>query len=799
MSAASELNINVTHVERIARELGVKAIQVGATAKLLADGATVPFISRYRKEATGMLDEVQILAVKDRLEQLVALDDRRASIVKSLEERKLMTDVLRAKIEKAETLNTLEDIFAPFRPKRRTRATIAKEKGLEPLADFIEANLATPAPDLATEAAKFLNPDHENEELRVKDAADALAGARDIIAERISDNAEARAALRKLFAEQATVLSKVMFGKETEADAQKFRDYFDWTEPLKSIPSHRMLAIRRGEKEGFLLMRIQPPEEAATQLVTHMFAKGGNTLTEQMKLACADCYKRLLGPSMETEFRLESKKKADAEAVKVFADNLRELLMAAPLGQKRLLGIDPGFRTGCKTVVLDAQGQLLFNDVIYLLGEGNSLMHAKTLVLNLVERFKIEAIAIGNGTASRETEAFIHKIGVPKHIPVIMVNESGASIYSASEVAREEFPNHDVTVRGAVSIGRRLMDPLAELVKIDPKSIGVGQYQHDVDQKLLKDGLDNIVISCVNNVGVEVNTASKQLLSYVSGLNSTHAANIVAFRNENGPFKSRKDLLKVPRLGDKAFEQAAGFLRIRDAAHPLDSSAVHPERYPLVEQMAADLGCTVADLMARPELRQKLDLKKYVSADVGLPTLQDIMSELAKPGRDPRKQFEVFKFQEGVNEMKDLQVGMKLPGVVTNVTAFGAFIDIGVHQDGLAHVSQLSDTFVRDAAEAVKVGQRVQATVMEVDIQRKRIALSLKSKPDFERRQGGGGGGGGQRPAGQSSGGQRGQSGGRPQGGGGGFNNNPFGNLGSGSSSSGGGDWFSQAASKGKR
>ncbi|HCN76885.1 MAG TPA: RNA-binding transcriptional accessory protein, partial [Verrucomicrobiales bacterium] len=597
MSAASELNINVTHVERIARELGVKAIQVGATAKLLADGATVPFISRYRKEATGMLDEVQIQGVKDRLEQLVALDDRRAAIVKSLEERKLMTDVLRAKIEKAETLNSLEDIFAPFRPKRRTRATIAKEKGLEPLADFIEANLATPAPDLATEAAKFINPDHENEELRVKDAADALAGARDIIAERISDNAEARAALRKLFAEQATVLSKVMFGKETEADAQKFRDYFDWTEPLKSIPSHRMLAIRRGEKEGFLLMRIQPPEEAATQLVTHMFAKGGNTCTEQMKLACADSYKRLLGPSMETEFRLESKKKADAEAVKVFADNLRELLMAAPLGQKRLLGIDPGFRTGCKTVVLDAQGQLLFNDVIYLLGEGNSLMHAKTLVLNLVERFKIEAIAIGNGTASRETEAFINKIGVPKQIPVIMVNESGASIYSASEVARDEFPNHDVTVRGAVSIGRRLMDPLAELVKIDPKSIGVGQYQHDVDQKLLKDGLDNIVISCVNNVGVEVNTASKQLLSYVSGLNSTHAANIVAFRNENGPFKSRKDLLKVPRLGDKAFEQAAGFLRIPSGDNPLDASSVHPEAYPVVERILSKVQKGVRELM----------------------------------------------------------------------------------------------------------------------------------------------------------------------------------------------------------
>jgi uncharacterized protein len=511
-----------------------------------------------------------------------------------------------------------------------------------------------------------------------------------------------------------------------------------------------------------------------------------------MKQACADSYKRLLSSSMETEFRLESKKRADAEAVKVFADNLRELLMAAPLGQKRMLGIDPGFRTGCKTVVLDAQGQLLFNDVIYLLGEGNSLMHAKTLVLNLIERFKIEVIAIGNGTASRETEAFINKIGVPKHIPVIMVNESGASIYSASEVAREEFPNHDVTVRGAVSIGRRLMDPLAELVKIDPKSIGVGQYQHDVDQKLLKDGLDNIVISCVNNVGVEVNTASKQLLSYVSGLNSTHAANIVAFRNENGPFKSRRDLLKVPRLGDKAFEQAAGFLRIRAADNPLDASSVHPERYPVVEKMAADLGCTVADLMAKPELRQKIDLKKYVSADVGLPTLQDIMNELAKPGRDPRKQFEVFKFAEGVNDMKDLQVGMKLPGVVTNVTAFGAFIDVGVHQDGLAHVSQLSDSFVRDAAEAVKVGQRVMATVMEVDLQRKRIALSLKSKPDFDRKPGGGGGGG-PRPAGQGGGGG---GGGRFSGGG--FNNNPFGSLGGGSSG-GGGDWFSAASAKGKK
>ena len=526
MSVANELNINVAHVERVAKELGLRAIQVGATAKLFADGATVPFIARYRKEATGEMDEVQIMNVKERIEQLVALDDRRTAIVKSLEERKLMTDILRVKIENAETIVRLEDIFAPFRPKRRTRATIAKEKGLEPLADFIEANLITQGVDLNGEAAKFVNADHENEELRVKDAAEALSGARDIIAERISDHAEARATLRKLFTDQSTVVSKIMFGKETEADAQKFRDYFEWSEPLKSIPSHRMLAIRRGEKEGFLLMRISPPEDTAVKLLENLFVQGGNACSDQMKQACADSYKRLLSSSMETEARLESKKKADADAVKVFADNLRELLLAPPLGQKRVLGIDPGFRTGCKVVVLDAQGQLLYNDVIYLLGDGNSLVQAKNLLMNLIERFKIQAIAIGNGTASRETEMFVKKIGVPASIPVIMVNESGASIYSASEVAREEFPNHDVTVRGSVSIARRLMDPLAELVKLDPKSIGVGQYQHDVDQNQLKTSLDNMVISVVNGVGVELNTASKQLLSYVSGLNSAHAANI---------------------------------------------------------------------------------------------------------------------------------------------------------------------------------------------------------------------------------------------------------------------------------
>ena len=787
MSAANELNINVAHVERIASELKIKPIQVGATAKLLADGATVPFISRYRKEATGELDEVQILNIQERMGQLVALDDRRAAIVKSLEERKLMTDVLRVKIDKAETLNSLEDIFAPFRPKRRTKATIAKEKGLEPLADFIEQNVLTAGADLDAEAVKFVNPDAESDELKVKDAAEALAGARDIIAERISDTAEVRAGLRKLFAENGTVTSKVMFGKEEDPEAQKFRDYFDWTEPVKSIPSHRMLAIRRGEKEGFLLMRIQPPEVDAVALVERLTVKGNNACSAQMKQAAQDAYKRLLSSSMETEARLESKKKADADAVKVFADNLRELLLAAPLGQKRVLGIDPGFRTGCKIVVLDAQGQLLYNDVIYLLGDGNSLMHAKTLLLTLIERFKIQAIAIGNGTASRETEMFVKKIGVPASIPVIMVNESGASIYSASEVAREEFPNHDVTVRGSVSIARRLMDPLAELVKLDPKSIGVGQYQHDVDQTMLQGSLDNVVISTVNAVGVELNTASKQLLSYVSGLNSAHAANIVAFRNENGAFKSRKDLLKVPRLGEKAFEQAAGFLRIRDAVHPLDASAVHPERYALVEKMAADLGCGVADLMQRGDLREKIDLKKYVSADVGLPTLKDIMNELAKPGRDPRKQFEVFTFAEGVNDMKDLTVGMKLPGIVTNVTAFGAFVDIGVHQDGLVHVSQLADHFIRDAAEVVKVAQRVSVTVTEVDIPRKRIALSMKSKPDFEKKQGGGG----PRPAG-GVGGQRSFAGGGGRSSGGGMGN-PFGGGG------GGGDWFTAAAQKGKK
>lgn len=770
--------MNLKHVETIARELNIKPLQVTATAKLIAEGGTVPFIARYRKEATGLLDEVAITGIRDGMLRLAQLDERRESILKSLDERKLLTDELKAKIEKAATMNVLEDLFAPYRPKRRTRATIAKEKGLEPLADFIEENQTNGALDPAVEAAGYVKTDVPDEQ-KVANVEEALAGARDIIAERVSDHAEARAAIRKLTNESGTVSSKVMFGKEEDKDAAKFRDYFDWSEALKNIPSHRLLAIRRGEKEGFLMMRISVPEGDALRILETLFVKGNTSCGRQIKEAVQDGFKRLLAPSMETEARLESKKKADAEAVRVFADNLRELLLSAPLGQKRVMGVDPGFRSGCKIVCLDAQGKLLHNDIIYLLGEGSGLLHAKTLIHNLFERFKIEAVAIGNGTASRETELFFNKIGLPKHVSIIMVNESGASIYSASEVAREEFPDHDLTVRGSVSIARRLMDPLAELVKLDPKSIGVGQYQHDVDQTLLKDSLDDVVMSSVNAVGVEVNTASKQLLSYVSGLNQSLAANIVAYRNENGPFKSRDELRKIPRLGDKAFEQAAGFLRIRGAVNPLDASAVHPERYDLVNRMAGDLACDIGALLGNEDVRKRLDLKKYVSDEVGLPTLQDIVSELAKPGRDPRKQFEIFKFAEGVEKPEDLRVGMKLPGIVTNVTAFGAFVDIGVHQDGLVHVSQIADHFIKDASEVVKVQQKVQVTVTEVDLDRKRIALSMKTNPDFEKKKAGGGGGSpqGNRPA---------------------SGNRSFSSSGSGSSG-GGGDWFSAAVTKSKK
>ena len=715
------------HLEAIARETGISLSSVTTTAKLLAEGATVPFLSRYRKEQTGSLDEVQITTIRDRMLQLAELDTRRSAILKSLEERSLLTPELKKKLEAAITLSVLEDIFAPFRPKRQTRATKAIERGLTPLADWLLENQAA---DPADEAAKFVDLEKE-----VPSATDALAGARDILAERVADDATLRGRVRKIYEEEATVSSKIMYGKEEEADAQKFRDYFEWTESFKTIPSHRMLAIRRGEKEGFLLMRVEVPLERVTPQAIPDWGTSSGPASQHVAQAVEDGCKRLLMPSMETEARLLAKKRADVTAISVFTDNLRELLLASPLGEKRLLAIDPGFRTGCKTVVLDRSGKLLHHTVLYATaGSNNQLYEAAVEVTTLVKKFQIEAIAIGNGTGSRETEAFIKKLQLPSSIPLVMVNESGASIYSASDVAREEFPNEDVTVRGAVSIGRRLMDPLAELVKLDPKVIGVGQYQHDVDQRALKTSLDDTVESCVNAVGVEVNTASKQLLSYVSGLNASLAENIVAWRNENGAFSSRAQLKKVPRLGEKAFEQAAGFLRIRGAVYPLDSSAVHPERYPLVEQMSADLGCSVQDLLGKEDLRKKLDLQKYVSADVGLPTLKDIVAELAKPGRDPRKQFELFSFQDGVDKASDLQVGMKLPGIVTNVTAFGAFVDVGVHQDGLVHVSQLADHFIRDASEVVKVGQKVHVTVVEVDLKRNRIALSMKANPDLENR-----------------------------------------------------------------
>ena len=738
----------IHHLETIARETGIALTAVTSTAKLLAEGGTVPFISRYRKEQTGSLDEVQITTIRDRMLQLAELDSRRTTILKSLEERSLLTPELQRKIAAATTMAILEDIFAPYRPKRQTRATKAIERGLTPLADWLLENQQE---DPGEEAAKFVDPEKE-----LATAADALAGARDIIAERVADDAPLRGRVRKIYEDEAVVSSKIMYGKNEDAEAQKFRDYFEWSEPLKSIPSHRMLAIRRGEKESFLLMRVEVPAERVVAQALPEWVKSPAAAGHQVALAVEDGCKRLLMPAMETEARMAAKKRADETAIRVFGENLRELLLASPLGERRLLAIDPGFRTGCKTVVLDRSGKLLQHTVLHATAGSNTQLYEAAVELTaLVKKHDIEAIAIGNGTGSRETEAFIRKLKLPSSIPVVMVNESGASIYSASEAAREEFPNEDVTVRGAVSIGRRLMDPLAELVKLDPKSIGVGQYQHDVDQRALKHNLDDTVTSCVNAVGVELNTASKQLLSYVSGLNATLAENIVAFRNEHGAFTSREQLRKVPRLGDKAFEQAAGFLRIRGGRDPLDASAVHPERYPLVARMAADAGCQVADLLASDTARKKIDLRKYTDDQVGLPTLQDILVELAKPGRDPRKRFELFSFAEGVEKPADLSVGMKLPGIVTNVTAFGAFVDIGVHQDGLVHVSQLADQFVRDAAEIVKVGQQVQVTVTEVDLKRGRIALSMKSKPDLEGRRAPAAGG--QSPA------QGGRPGGQPR------------------------------------
>lgn len=704
------------HIFFLAQELNIGSKQVEATLNLLDEGATVPFISRYRKEMTGSLDEVQVAAIRDRVQQLRDLDKRKEAILKSIEEQGKLTAELKELIIAAETMALLEDIYLPYKPKRKTKASVAREKGLEPLAlSIFEQDQNSPD----SEADAFIDA-----EKGVNTTAEALQGARDIIAEMIAENADARLKLRNLFFDKGIYKAEVLKGKEEEGI--KYKDYFDWNEPVKTAPSHRILAMRRGEKELILKLDALPEEEAAIQILENQFVKGNNKKSQEVKLALEDGYKRLLKPSMETETRLKSKQLADEEAIKVFAENARQLLLAAPIGQKRVLALDPGFRSGCKLVCLDEQGKLLENTNIYPhTGAGVAKEAAQTLKF-LVEKYKIEAIAIGNGTASRETEDFVKAQNL-ENVLVVMVNESGASIYSASETAREEFPDYDVTVRGAVSIGRRMMDPLAELVKIDPKSIGVGQYQHDVDQTKLQASLDDTVISCVNAVGVELNTASKQILAYVSGLGPQLAQNIVDYRNLHGAFKNRASLKKVPRLGDKAFEQAAGFLRIRNGEHPLDASAVHPERYALVEKMAKDLNCKVADLLTDAKLRQQIELKKYISEEVGLPTLQDIVAELAKPGRDPREQFEAFTFADGINKIEDLKPGMKLPGIVTNITNFGAFVDIGVHQDGLVHLSQMSDKFISNPNEVVKVSQRVEVTVVDVDAARKRISLTMKS------------------------------------------------------------------------
>lgn len=705
----------LSHIQIVAKELSVSNKQVEATLELLDEGATVPFISRYRKEATGSLDEVQVAAIRDRIAQLRELDKRRESILKSIKDQGKLTDELEKKINDALTITELEDLYLPYKPKRKTRASVAKEKGLEPLATQL---FSQDRFDVFAEADKFLDA-----EKGVNNTEEALAGARDIIAEWVSEDKDARTKIRTLFLEKGTITTKVIESKKEEA--QKYKDYFEWSEPIKTAPSHRVLAMRRAEKEGFLLLDMLPEEDEAVTLLENQFVKGRNEAAEQVKLAVKDSYKRLLRPSIETEVRISTKEKADEEAIRVFADNARQLLMAPALGEKTVLALDPGFRTGCKAVILDKQGKLLENDTIYPHEPQRKVSEAAATIKYAVEKYKVEAIAIGNGTAGRETEEFVKSLKLP-NVQIVMVNESGASIYSASDVAREEFPDKDITVRGAVSIGRRLMDPLAELVKVDPKSIGVGQYQHDVDQNKLQHSLDDVVISSVNNVGVELNTASKQLLSYVSGLGESLAQNIVEYRNNNGAFSSRAELKKVSRLGDKAFEQAAGFLRIRGAKNPLDCSAVHPEAYHIVEKMAKDLGCTVADLMKDAELRRKIKTQNYVTESIGLPTLNDIVNELAKPGRDPREAFEAFSFQEGVNHMEDLRVGMKLPGIVTNLTAFGAFVDIGVHQDGLVHVSQITDKFISNPAEVLKVSQKVMVTVTEVDINRKRIALTMK-------------------------------------------------------------------------
>ncbi len=704
------------HISTIARKLQLHDWQVENTLRLLDDGATIPFISRYRKEVTGSLNEIQIAEIRDEYDRLKELEKRREAIIKSIVEQEKMTPELLSKINAALTLSQLEDIYLPYRPKRKTRASVAREKGLEPLALWL---LAQKQGDPETEAGKYVTDEAETPEV-------ALAGARDIIAEMVSENEQVRGSLRRLYERDAVIISKVIKGKEQEG--VKFSDYFDWTEPLRRCPSHRLLAMRRGEEEGFLRLTIMPSEEEARSLVEKQFVKADNGAARQVMEAVADSWSRLLAPSMETEFRKTSKDKADEEAIGVFAGNLRQLLLAPPLGEKSVMGIDPGQRTGCKIVCLDRQGALLHHDVIYPHPPQNETARSVSRMLSLIDKFSIEAVAIGNGTASRETEQFVRAyLPADSGIKVFVVSEAGASVYSASKTARDEFPDHDVTVRGAVSIGRRLMDPLAELVKIDPKSIGVGQYQHDVDQTRLQASLDEVVMSCVNAVGVEVNTASPHLLTYVSGIGPKMAQNIVDHRSEKGPFRSRADLMKVKRMGEKAFEQAAGFLRIRGAANPLDASAVHPESYHIVERMASDLGCSVADLIKDENKRKTIRIEKYVSPEAGLPTLKDIMQELARPGRDPRSAIQEFSFAD-IHSLEDLKEGMIVPGIVTNITKFGAFVDIGVKQDGLVHVSQMADRYVDDPAKVVKLHQHVTVRVLSVDLARKRIQLSMKGK-----------------------------------------------------------------------
>ena len=707
----------MTHEEIIAQRTGLKIVYVQNTIALLLEGATIPFISRYRKEATGGMTDVEVAEVSRQLEQLQETDKRRSYILQAIEGQGKLTDELRQRIEECTDPITLEDIYLPFKQKRRTRAQVAREAGLEPLANILQAQKTA---HITQTAGRYIN-----KEKGIDNVQKALQGAQDIIAERVSESERARQSLRTTFARHAVIYSRLVKGKDIEG--QNYRDYFEWSEPLARCSSHRMLAMRRGEAEGILRISIGVDDEAALERISRFFVHGNGEASQLVKAAVEDGYRRLLEPSISNEAGSLAREKADEEAISIFVRNLEQLLMASPLGQKRVMAIDPGFRTGCKVVCLDAEGNLLHHDVIFPHPPKAERVRAMMTMQQLVEKFGIEAISIGNGTAGRETEDFVRHLDLPDGVEIYMVSEDGASIYSASETAREEFPNEDVTVRGAVSIGRRLMDPLAELVKIDPSSIGVGQYQKDVNQSALRKSLDQTVINCVNRVGVNVNTASRHLLTYISGLGPALAQNIVKYRSQNGPFRTRRELMKVPRMGEKAFEQSAGFLRIQDSPQPLDNSAVHPERYPLVEQMAADQGCSVKQLMENKDIRQKIDISKYVSSQVGLPTLQDIMAELDKPGRDPREPLKQFAFDPTVHDITDLHAGQVLPGIITNITNFGAFVDIGVHTKGLVHVSQLADRYVKDPTSVVSLHQQVMVRVVEVDLQRKRISLSMRT------------------------------------------------------------------------